>query len=208
MDQKYFNSRYTFDIGRKKVWQAICEYLQRYIPETAAVLDLGAGYCDFINQIKSQKKYAADVNPEVVKYCGQDVNFIHSNLASLDLPEKSINAIFASNLLEHLDSNALDAFFTQADKLLSAGGKLILIQPNIRYCYREYWDDFTHVKAYSDVSLKDLLISRGYKIVKVESRFIPFSFKSILPKSYWLTKFYLMLPWRPLAKQMLIIAEK
>jgi SAM-dependent methyltransferase len=208
MDQEYFNSRYTFDIGRKKVWLAICEYLQEYIPATAAVLDLGAGYCDFINQIKAEKKYASDINPEVVKYCAQDVQFVQSNIASLNLPEKSINTIFASNLLEHLDNNALDAFFVQADKLLMPGGKIVLVQPNIRYCYREYWDDFTHVKAYSDVSLKDLLISRGYKIVKVEPKFIPFSFKSLLPKSYWLTKLYLMLPCRPLAKQMLIVAEK
>ena len=208
MDQEYFNSRYSFDNSRKKVWLAIDEYLQRYVPAGSTVLDVGAGYGDFINQIKAAKKYATDLNPDVAKFCNPDVTFINSGINGINLPAGSINAIFASNLLEHLEKPELDAFFAQAQKLLAPGGRIILIQPNIRYCYRTYWDDFTHVKAFSDVSLKDLVASKGFKIVKVEKRFLPFSFKSILPKSYWLTKFYLSLPWKPMAKQMLIIAEK
>ncbi|MDD4902673.1 MAG: class I SAM-dependent methyltransferase [Patescibacteria group bacterium] len=208
MNQKYFNSRYTFDRSRKKVWRAISQYLQRYIPATAEILELGAGYGDLINQIKAQKKYAADINPEVANFCSPEVKFINAPLGRINLADNSLDAILASNLLEHLNAGETDALFDQANRLLKTGGKIILIQPNIRYCCREYWDDFTHVKAYSDVSLKDLLVSRGFKIVKVEKRFLPFSFKSFLPKSYWLTKIYLMLPWRPMAKQMLIIAEK
>mgnify|MGYP001180890772 FL=1 len=204
----YFGSRYVFDAGRARVWRAICEYLQRYIPETATVLDVGAGYCDFINQIKAGKKYAVDIDREAHKHCAEEVQFVHANLADIDLPAESFDTIFASNLLEHLHDNELNVFFSQADKLLVTGGTLILIQPNIRYCYREYWDDFTHVRAFSNVSLSDLLVSRGYKVVKVEPRFLPFSFKSILPKTYWLTKLYLMLPFRPCAKQMLIVGEK
>jgi 2-polyprenyl-3-methyl-5-hydroxy-6-metoxy-1,4-benzoquinol methylase len=134
--------------------------------------------------------------------------FLHSNLAHIDLPAKSFDTIFASNLLEHLCENELNAFFYRADKLLVDGGTLILIQPNIRYCYREYWDDFTHVKAYSHVSINDLLVSRGYKVTKAEPRFLPLSVKSFLPKTYWLTKLYLLLPFRPYAKQMLIVGKK
>ncbi|MDD5528283.1 MAG: class I SAM-dependent methyltransferase [Patescibacteria group bacterium] len=207
MDQKYFNSRYTFDRSRKKVWQAIAEYLQPYLAADS-ILELGAGYGDFINQIKAPNKYALDINPQAAGYCGADVKFIHSDLSQISLPNGSIGAIFASNLLEHLNDAKLEILFSEINRVLKPGGKVIFIQPNIRYCCREYWDDFTHVKAFSDISLKDFLVSRGFKIIRVEKRFLPFSFKSIFPKSYRLAKFYLQLLWKPFAKQMLIIAEK
>lgn len=208
MDSTYFNSRYTFVRSREKVWKAICEYLQVYIPEHATVLELGAGYCDFINQISAHKKYALDANPNVAKYCSLGVEFIHSNTDNIPINTGVADVIFASNLLEHLYDQELQKLFNQIKNLLKPGGKIILIQPNIFYCYREYWDDFTHTKAFSHISLSDFLKSHGFKIIMVERRFLPFSFKSKLPKSYILTRTYLKLFWRPMAKQMLVVAEK
>jgi SAM-dependent methyltransferase len=208
MNDQYFNSRYTFDSSRKKVWQAIAEYLQRFVSADLPVLELGSGYGDFINQIKASKKYALDINPQAAGFCGPDVEFRCSDLKIIDLPAGSIGTVFASNLLEHLDGDKLESLFSEIKRILRPGGKLILIQPNIRYCPREYWDDYTHVKAWSDVSLKDFIAAQGFKISKVEKGFLPFSFKSIFPKSYHLTKFYLQLKWKPFAKQMLVIAEK
>jgi len=208
MDQDYFNSRYTFDASRKKVWRAIDEYLQKHLKEGGTVLELGAGYCDFINQIGAGKKYALDRHPGVAGYCGPDVEFLHSASGEINCAENSVDTVFASNLLEHLDEKELAVLFTAIDRVLRKNGRLILIQPNIRYCSREYWDDFTHVKAYSHISLADFLSSRGFAVVKVEKKFLPFSFKSVLPRSLLLTRLYLRSPWRPFAKQMLVIAEK
>jgi hypothetical protein len=64
------------------------------------------------------------------------------------------------------------------------------------------------VRAFSHVSLRDFLAWRGYRIVALEKRFMPFSFKSALPKSYWLTKLYLASWWRPRAAQMLAVVER
>lgn len=208
MNSNYFNTRYSFDKSRKIVWKAICEYLGREIPQNAVVLELGAGYCDFINQIKAQRKYALDINPQVVEYCNSDVTFIDSSLDKSEIPDKSVDIVFASNLLEHLKDQEANTLLAQINRLLKNKGKVILIQPNYHYCYREYWDDFTHIKAYSHISLCDLLSNKGLKTIRVEKKFLPFSFKSIFPKSYWLTKLYLMSPWRPMAKQMLVVAQK
>ena len=41
-----------------------------------------------------------------------------------------------------------------------------------------------------------------------EKKFLPFSFKSFLPKSYWITRLYLASFWRPLAAQMLVVAQR
>jgi hypothetical protein len=64
------------------------------------------------------------------------------------------------------------------------------------------------VRAFSHVSLSDFLVSRGYRLLRVEKKFLPFSFKSLLPKSYWMTRLYLASFWRPLAGQMLVVAQR
>jgi hypothetical protein len=86
-------------------------------------------------------------------------------------------------------------------------GKLIIIQPNFKYCYRVYFDDYTHVQILTDVSLTDLLTSQGFQVGKVVPRFLPFSLKSRAPKWSWLLRLYLALPWRPMAGQMYIVAS-
>jgi SAM-dependent methyltransferase len=208
MDARYFSTRYSPDSGRAKVWQAICEYLQPFVPPDSTVLDLGAGYCDFINQIHAARKYAVDINSESSRFCAPDVRFLSGKLESVDLPSSELDVVLASNFLEHLTPSECSDVFDRLELLLKPGGKLILIQPNYYYCVREYFDDFTHVRAFTHVSLCDFLMSRGYKIVRMEKKFLPMSFKSRLPKSYWMTKLFLASFWRPLAKQMLIVAEK
>lgn len=208
MTPDYFQTRYTFDKGRKEVWKAICRYLDRYISPQSSVLEIGSGYCDFINNITAEKKVAIDIDKNSGQYCDPDVTFLNIKATDMEFSENSLDAVLASNLFEHLNDYDLEILTSKIFKSLKQGGKLILIQPNYYYAYRTYWDDFTHIKAFSHVSLTDFLITRGFKIIKTEKRFLPFSFKSLLPKSYYITKLYLKSFWRPFAKQMLIIAEK
>jgi hypothetical protein len=45
---------------KEKVWKVLCHvFFQKVIPEESVVLDIGAGYCEFINHIKCKKKFAA-----------------------------------------------------------------------------------------------------------------------------------------------------
>ena len=208
MDSDYYKTRYTYDAGRNKVWKAICEYLSKYVPEGSTVLDLGSGYCDFINNIKARSKFAVDADRGSGEFCNEDVRFINQNVTDIEFEENKFDIIFASNLLEHLTDKELDILLPKITKILKKTGKLILIQPNYYYTYREYWDDYTHKKAFSHHSLTDFISSKNLKILRVEKKFLPFTFKSILPKSYLLTTLYLNFPWRPFAGQMLLIAEK
>ncbi len=206
--QGYFATRYRFDSGRSRVWRAVCEHLQRYVPRPATVVDLGAGYCDFINQIAAAERYAVDRDPQVRGYCALGVTFLQADVSALPLPDRSVGVAFASNLLEHLTDERLRDLFRELERVLKDGGRLILVQPNYYYCYRRYWDDFTHVKAWSHESLPDLLSGNGYTVERVDKRFLPFSFRSRLPSSYRLTRLYLGLPWRPWAGQMLVVARR
>jgi ubiquinone/menaquinone biosynthesis C-methylase UbiE len=187
---------------------AICNYLSAFIPADAVVLELGPGYCDFINHIGASKKFAVDINPLSGNYCNKDTEFIQSDVLHVDFQPGSIGIVLASNFFEHFNDQDTGIILDKVNRWLTNNGKLILIQPNYKYAWRDYWDDYTHVRAFSHISLSDLLKSKGFNIVRVEKKFLPFSFKSLLPKSYYLTWLYLKFRIRPFAKQMLIIAEK
>lgn len=205
----YHEARFKFDKSRTKVWKAINEYLQKYIPKNAKVLDLGCGYGDFINGITADEKFAIDLNPKLKSYIDiENVNFYaQSVLEPFNVGEIQFDVIFASNLLEHFNDEELNNLVINIKNKLKTGGRLILIQPNYYYAYKEYWDDYTHKKAFSHNSIHDFLIANEFKIINLEKKFIPFSLKSKLPKSYVLTKIYLNLKFRIFAKQMLIVAE-
>ena len=49
---------------RADVWQTLARhYFHRWVKPTDTVVDVGAGYCEFINSISAAHKYALDSNP-------------------------------------------------------------------------------------------------------------------------------------------------
>jgi hypothetical protein len=90
---------------------------------------------------------------------------------------------------------------------LTDRGSLAIVQPNYRYAYREYFDDYTHVAIYSHISLADFLTAHGWEVIEVRSKFLPLTIKSRLPVWPPLIALYLKLPIKPLGKQMLVRAR-
>jgi len=204
----YFKTRYTPDPRRKAVWIEVARHLREYIREDGNLLEIGAGYCDFINAAGAAGKHALDVNPEVREHAAPGVQVHIQDARSIALPAGSFDAVFASNVLEHFDDGELIRLMGGIEGVLKPGGKLILVQPNYRYATREYFDDYTHKKVFSHLSLCDFLVSRGFEILSCKARFLPLSFKSVsLPAPRWLVRLYLNFPWRPFAKQMMVAAE-
>lgn len=207
-DSNYHKTRFKFDPGRLKVWRAITEYLQPFIGRDKTVLDLGCGYGDFINQIQAKKKYGLDLGPDVKDHIGKDVQFINKPSTSLeDIGANTLDTVFSSNLLEHLDREVIDKTMQGVKRCMKNGGTLILVGPNFRYAYKSYFDDYTHKTIFTHVSLSDLMQEYGFKPIKIMPKFLPLTLKSRLPKSYYLTKLYLHSPIKPMGGQMLLIFE-
>jgi len=207
-DKNYHKTRFKFDPGRLKVWRAITEYLQPYVGKDKTVLDMGCGYGDFINQIQAKKKYGLDLGPDVKNYIDKDVQFINKPSTSLeDIATNSLDTVFSSNLFEHLDRADIDKTMKGIKRCMKSVGSLILVGPNFRYAYKSYFDDYTHKTIFTHVSLADLMQEYGFKPIKVMPKFLPLTLKSKLPKSYYLTKLYLLSPFKPMGGQMLLIFE-
>lgn len=209
--------RERFDAGeiskRNRLWRVLCtDFFQKFIPEDSIVLDIGAGYCEFINNIRARKKYAVDLNDDVCRLANQDVEVFVSSASHLDfLPDNSIDITFMSNFLEHLKTKEeVLEVLVEIHRVCKPGCAVLILQPNIRYAYQQYWDFFDHNIPLSDKSLVEALAITGFKIEKLFPRFLPFTTKSRLPQVQLLVKIYLKIPitWRILGKQAFIIARK
>lgn len=195
--------------GRHSVWGAIARYVRRDAREVGTLMELGAGYCDFVNQFPADKKIAFDLNPEMRAYAGPDVDLrIEDATLLASVSNQSIDLIFASNFLEHLEGDEVDSLLGRCFDVLRSSGKLILIQPNHRLCAESYFDDPTHKTIFDDANVGEWLARHGLKVRKLIPGFLPFSMNGRLPKSGVLTGLYLLSPWKPLAAQMYVVAER
>ena len=61
----YYNTRFTESEARGKVWAHIVQWIvdQGLVPSGVDVLELAAGYGDFIRQVPANRKVAMDINP-------------------------------------------------------------------------------------------------------------------------------------------------
>ena len=197
---------------KNALWKVLCQsFLQRYVSESDVVVDLGAGYCEFINNIRCGRKIAVDPNEDIRSYAADGVTVILGTAGDLSgLEDATVDVVFASNLFEHLPSKeVLVSVLREVRRVLRPGGSLLILQPNIRYAYKEYWDYFDHYLPLSHLSMSEVLELEGFKIEEVRPRFLPYTVKSRLPKSALLVRLYLSL--RPLhlllGKQMFLVAS-
>ena len=198
---------------KNKIWKVLCpDFFQKFFPLDAAVLDIGAGYCEFINNILCAKKFAVDLNEDTPSFASPEVKVVSTPSTDLSfLASDSIDRVFMSNFLEHLRTKQeVLQTFEEIFRVLKVGGKVITLHPNIRYLYMDYWDYFDHHVPLTDKSIAEGLEVVGFKVEISIDRFLPFTTKSKIPKHPVLVKLYLMFPfiWRFMGKQTLVIAEK
>lgn len=205
----YHQTRFEYDARREVLWRSLFKfYFRRWIREDDCVLELGAGYAHFINNVKARRRIALDVWPEMPSFLHPEVEGHVGCVTDLAfLPDGSVDFAFASNLFEHITQDDLAHVLRQLESKLSPRGLLCLVQPNYRYAYREYFDDYTHITVYSHLTMCDFLRAAGYEIVACKPRFMPLTVKSRLRISPTLIWLYLNSPIKPMGKQMLVIAR-
>jgi SAM-dependent methyltransferase len=205
----YHESRFAADARRDVLWQTLWRAFFRHrVPDCACVLDLGSGYGQFINNVVARRRIAIDAWRGFSAHLAPGVEAITGDVTDLSMIEDgAVDYAFASNLFEHLSQAQLAMVLAALRKKLSPGGTLTILQPNYRFAFREYFDDYTHVAVWSHVSLADFVVANGFEIIELRPRFLPLTIKSRLPVWPFLIRAYLALPVKPLGKQMLLVAR-
>lgn len=207
-EKGYFETRLAQDANREKVWVHLAKHFARWIDPDADVLELGAGWCDFSNKIAARRVVAMDLDATVQKAAAPHVQAEVGDCTDLSrFEDDSFDIVFASNLVEHLHREQSDRLLDEARRVLRPGGRLMLMQPNFRLNPGRYFDDYTHVAIFTDQSLSDYLMSRGYAIEEMHAKFMPLTMKSSGSGLTFLVPWYLRSPIKPLAGQMLVVAN-
>ena len=198
---------------RNRVWQILTRhYFRRWIASTDTVLDLGAGYCEFINNIQAGRKIAVDLNPVTSVKAAPNVTVVSQDVTTpWPVESQSVDVVFTSNFFEHLSSKQDLAYcLSEIHRVLHPNGRLLALGPNIRFCYDIYWDFFDHYLPLSERSLIEAAGVANFSPEKVIPRFLPFTMQGKAPPPSALIRLYLILPlaWRLLGKQFFVVLRK
>ncbi len=199
---------------KTRLWKTLCDhFFARYVPEHGTVLDVGAGYCDFINHVHAARRIAVDLNPDVARSAAPGVEVHVRELEQLGevIDPETVDLAMASNVFEHLRGpDALLDVLAAIYGSLRPGGRLIVLQPNIRAVGTAFWDFLDHTLPLTEKGMTEALELSGFEIIERRARFLPYTTRSALPRWPWLVRLYLAI--RPahwlLGKQMLVVARR
>lgn len=212
--QRIYEYRFkSVNSGQKNiVWKEIATFIHNETNNPKTILDPAGGMCEFINNITAEEKWTIDLNEEFIKkYVDDNIKVLIGDNKSISLPSDYFELVFISNFLEHLNSQQEVAdFLTKMFECVKPNGCLVLMGPNFKYAYKEYFDFADHTVCLSETGAAEHLVGAGFDIVKVFPRFLPLSFRGNLPINKFLVRTYLKLPfaWRFFGKQFLIFAQK
>lgn len=203
---------------RETTWKVLCaEFLQKFISQEDMVIDLGAGDGHFSRNIRARRRVAVDLSEHVLDLSRHGVEtLVAPGTRFADLLDEKADVVFMSNFLEHLpNKRVLLEVFEECRRALKPEGKLIILQPNIRYVGPAYWDYIDHHIALTEFSLVEGLEACGFRVDRLIPRFLPYTARSKIGRAArgrsaaWLIRAYLRLPflWRFLGQQTFVTAR-
>lgn len=155
---------------------ALLGVLRAYLPYFAdhqQVLDIGCGHGEFLQLLTDAGHTAVgvDIDPAMVAACQtQGLTAYTANVLEW-LPQQParFDAIFSSNVVEHMDAPTVQRLIAQAYTALRPGGLLVIGTPNpesLIVQFYEFWRDPTHVRLYSRQLLEFFFADAGFIGIK------------------------------------------
>lgn len=200
--------------SKQAVWRVLCRRVfQGLVPADGIVLDLAAGHCELVNNLRAGRRIAVDLNPDVKRWAADGVEALVTSSEDLEpVLDAEIDTVFASNFFEHLPSkDALLRTLAECHRVLRPGGTLVVLMPNIRYLAGRYWDYFDHHLPLTHLSLGEGLELAGFEVVRVVPRFLPYTVKGVrVGVRPWMVEAYLSCRplWPVMGRQMLVVAHR
>ncbi|MGL4649007.1 MAG: methyltransferase domain-containing protein, partial [Caldilineaceae bacterium] len=176
-DESLENRYYAFLRGQGySSSDALHQVLSVYRPwfkDFARVGDLGCGHGEFLALLRAQGHIVSgvDMDPGMVAAAqagGFDVA-LGDAVAWLHARPEALDALFSSNVVEHLAPETVQQWLRAAFQALRPGGMLLFATPNpesaIVHLY-EFWRDPTHVRLYNRQLLEFMFVDAGFAQVQ------------------------------------------
>lgn len=155
--------------------QRLAEICARYQVATDVLLEVGAGFGTFCEEIRRLELFrrviAVEPTPDLARTCrAKGLEVLEQPIEQVDLTGTAVNAIASFETIEHLFSP--DAFLRGCHAALAAGGLLVVTCPNLRgfdiQVLQSLSDsvDVEHLNYFHPDSLSRLLVSCGFEVLE------------------------------------------
>ncbi|MDP3157126.1 MAG: class I SAM-dependent methyltransferase [Archangium sp.] len=160
----------------------------------APLLDFGCGGGEFLEYLRSQgfeQLCGIDRSQQQVERCHerglQNVEFVNDSAVWLASHQQSFQTIVLNDVLEHIPKPEIVSTLEALRLSLRPGGQLVVKVPNAANTFGlvARYLDFTHEVAFTEHSLKQVLVAAGF--VGVELTGLRTQWRPTLKRSaYWL----------------------
>ena len=118
-------------------------------------LELGCGNGNFLSVLE-KKNFC---------YKGLDIDDLNFEKDKIPVDDGSVDYVICNSVIEHIKNDFF--FISEIKRVLKNGGILILITPNFSYCYKNFYDDPTHVNPFTPKKVENLMSIVGMRNVTV-----------------------------------------
>jgi len=153
--------------------QSILDFVSKYIPSNAYILDYGAGYCGFLRIAKSKGYKVEGINPCLYLADWAKRKFdlkVHGVFGQDFESDKQFDLIVSDQTFEHLEYPVED--LKKIHRLLKKNGIAYINVPNFSTYIRlthgiDCLKDISHYNYFTPKTLSKLCAQTGFRIVKV-----------------------------------------
>jgi len=154
--------------------------IKRFNLKNKVFLEIGCGRGDFINAFskKDVTCYATDILSSAKESLDKNIIFSKHDISTEKLPYKDnfFDAIYTKSLIEHISNH--EFFFNECKRVLKPNGILINYTPDWETQYLNFYDDITHIKPFSKITLENCYKMYGFENCNVEKFYqLPFVWK-------------------------------
>lgn len=173
LEHRYYDYLYSKGYSSQEALHKVLQWYLPYFNGFTRVLDIGCGNGEFLQLLQGagHEAVGVDIDPAMVTQCRQQgLNAVEADVRTwLPTQAAHFDAIFSSNVIEHLAAETVAAIVAGAYQALRPGGLLLLGTPNPESAIvhlHEYWRDPTHVRLYSRQLLEFFLHTAGFTQVQ------------------------------------------
>jgi len=144
--------------------RALVNYYFRRLRTATRILDLGCGRGDVGRYGPGAARiFGLDIDQKVLRVAGtyEVVAAWNGESGSLPLRDGSVDAVIAKDILEHVQRPG--HLVAEMYRVLSGGGQAIVSVPMPKA--RVVWDDYTHVRGFTERAIRALVTSEGFTVV-------------------------------------------
>lgn len=133
------------------------------------LLDIGCGRGEFLRGFMAcgVEGYGVDRSRAAERYCpGAELRTSDLEKDGIPYPDDFFDVVYSKSVIEHFHEP--DKLVAEMFRVLKPGGLALTLCPDWEFCYRIYFEDYTHRTPFMDSSMRAILAIHGFANIQVE----------------------------------------